>query len=219
MTGATEVTPERHEPARQTVSFADSDRDDLVLTTGAKSDWPYFARWHYMGSSHGPLIRAFVLWHEHDRAGTDGATPVGIVTFGPTSLDDPQRREVFGDQRFSPSVVNKWFSACQRVVLDPRYRGAGLAAQMLRTACRTHADLDAVKYIEAKTSMGAINRFNQAAGFDLIGTSNQMDQPIGGMAEGTLTGSMNEAQARGDRIRRIYKFMMDTEDEFGISVR
>jgi GNAT superfamily N-acetyltransferase len=141
------------------------------------------------------------------------------VTFGPTSLDDPERRELFGDRRFSPAVVNKWFSAVQRVVIDPRYRGAGIAARMLRTACRKHAELDGRKYLEAKTSMGAINRFNQAAGFDLIGSKNQMDGEIGGYAEGTMTGSMNREQKAGNRIRRIYKFLMDTEDEFGISVQ
>jgi GNAT superfamily N-acetyltransferase len=130
-----DVEPDRHEPSIRPVSFA----DDLVLTTGAKSDWPYFARWHYLGHTTGFTSRVFVLWR--------GETPIGIVMFSPPALGDEQRHEAFG-RVLSPSVINKWFSMASRVVLDPRYRGAGIAATTLRDACRHHADLDEVRYIE-----------------------------------------------------------------------
>jgi hypothetical protein len=47
----------------------------------------------------------------------------------------------------------------------------------------------------------------------MIGSKNQMDAEVGGQAEGTLTGMMNREQNAGNRTRRIYKFMMDTEDD------
>jgi GNAT superfamily N-acetyltransferase len=166
-----------------------------------------------------------VLWHERPAigsadytpdAGHDGRTePVGIVCFSPTSLDDENRREKFGGKRFSPAVVNKWFSFASRVVIDPRYRGAGIAAEMFREACRIHADLDSVKYIEAKTSMGSVNHFIPAAGFERMGIQSQLDQDIGDRAGGLLE-KMNQDT---HRFRKIHKYIMDTEDEFDISVR
>ena len=199
------VEPRRHDSSIRPVSFA----DDLVLTTGAKSDWSYFSRWHYLGHTIGVTSRVFVLWRSE--------TPIGIVTFGPPALGDEQRHEAFS-RVLSPSVINKWFSMVSRVVLDPRYRGAGIAATTLRDACRRHADLDNVRYIEAKTSMGTINRFNQAAGFDLIGSTSQ----IGTEAESETSVPDRETTLaytkHNSTVRRIYKFLMDTEDEFDLSV-
>lgn len=90
---------------------------------------------------------------------------------------------------------------------------------MLRESIRAHAQRENTKYLEAKTSMGAVNRFNQSAGFRLIGTNSQLEQGdgagggrIGRDREGDKTpdGTRN----RNQRIRKVYEFIMDVEDEF-----
>ena len=174
---------------------------------------------------------AYVLWHEQEdeRDAFDYASddvdedervvPIGYVSFGPASLASTNRRKLFG-KHFDPDVVNKWFSNVSRVVLDPRYRGAGIASTMLRESCKAHARRKSVKYIEAKTSMGAVNRFNQAAGFRLIGENDQLEQAVtagGGTMGLDREDSTGEVEDR-QRIRKIYEFIMDTEDELGVDL-
>lgn len=162
------------------------------------------------------MIDAYILWHEKDD--DRGDVPVGYVSFGPPSLASTNRRETFG-KHFDAAVVNKWFSTVTRVVLDPRYRGAGIASTMLRDACTHHAERKSIKYIEAKTSMGAVNRFNQAAGFRLMGTNSQLEQTTGGNGRGAGGGAIGESKRDKSReIRQIYEFVMDTEDELGVDI-
>ncbi|MDY6780417.1 MAG: GNAT family N-acetyltransferase [Halobacteria archaeon] len=164
------------------------------------------------------------MWHRKDDELADDSrdVPVGYVSIGPPSLASSSRHEAFG-KHFQPDVVNKWFATVTRVVLDPRYRGAGIASTMLRESCRAHARREGTKYLEAKTSMGAVNRFNQSAGFRLIGTNSQLEQGegagggrIGHDREGDTTpdGTRNKNQ----RIRKVYEFIMDTEAELGVDL-
>lgn len=166
---------------------------------------------------------AFVLWHEKQtNVGGENTrqAPIGFVSFSPPSLASTSRHELFG-KHFQPATVNKWFSLVSRVVMDPRYRGAGIASTMLRMSCRAHARRKDVKYIEAKTSMGAVNKFNQAAGFRLIAENDQL-----GRGAGAGGGTMGVGREKGDsgewddqkNIRKIYEFIMDTEDELGIKI-
>lgn len=89
---------------------------------------------------------------------------------------------------------------------------------MLRMACRAHAEAYEKKYIEIKTSMGSVNRFSQSAGFSLMGTNDQL-------AQGSESGGGNIGSDREDadvdrsrRIRKLYEFILDTEDELGVEL-
>lgn len=190
---------ERHEPELRRISFA----DDLTLTRGSRVDWHYFKRWHYLGHTLGVMTDVYVLW--------DGETPVGFVLFGPTALRNKARHDVFG-RVFSPGELNRWFSNAQRIILDPRYRGAGVAADMLRAACKAHAETRGVRYIELITSMGAVNYFGQAAGFKKLDERNQMTGGAG------IGGQPRGYGWSGDEVhvRRVHQLMLDAGREFGI---
>lgn len=58
-------------------------------------------------------------------------------------------------------MINETFTMVSRVVLDPRYRGAGIAAEFLKTAVR----FAPTRYVEMVTSMGETSRFWRSAGF------------------------------------------------------
>jgi len=84
---------------------------------------------------------------------------------------------------------------------------------MLRESIRAHAKRENTKYLELKTSMGAVNRFNQSAGFRLIGTNSQLEQ-IDGAGGGRIGDESGDVGTRDRRIRKVYEFIMDVEDEF-----
>jgi hypothetical protein len=90
---------------------------------------------------------------------------------------------------------------------------------MLRESCIAHARRKGIKYIEIKTSMGAVNKFSQAAGFRLMGENSQLDQAMkaGGGTMGLDREDERDEDAR-QRIRKIYEFIMDTEDELGVEL-
>ena len=98
-----------------------------------------------------------VLWHGDD--------PVGICVFGFGPLSSSGRNLVFGLRGPLTSQrarwVNRTFASVVRLVLDPRYRGAGLAAALLRRCC----ELVPWPWIELVSEMAGLVPFCEAAGF------------------------------------------------------
>lgn len=151
------VEVEKRRPFRREVSF----HRQLEITEGAASDWPYFARWHYRGHGLGPVRRVWLLWH--------GRVPIGICVFGFGPLASASRNRVFGltgaMTRARARLVNSNFACVSRLVLDPRYRGAGLAGAFLRRCC----ELSPWPWIELVSEMAALVPFCRKAGFRRIG--------------------------------------------------
>ena len=151
------VEVEKRRPFRRPISF----HDDLEITEGAASDWPYFARWHYRGHGLGPVRRVNLLWH--------GAEPIGICVFGCGPLSSSVRNRLFGLRGKMTRQWGKWinrtFTSVARLVLDPRYRGAGIAAAFLRRACR----LAPWPWIELVSEMADLVGFCESAGFRRVG--------------------------------------------------
>ena len=153
------VEVENRRPFRREVSF----HRELEITEGAASDWPFFARWHYRGHGLGPVRRVMVLWH--------GGEPVGICIFGLGPLASAARNRVFGltgqVTRARARQINRNFACVSRLVLDPRYRGAGLAGAFLGRCC----EMVRWPWIEMVSEMGALVPFGRRAGFRRIATA------------------------------------------------
>jgi len=102
-----------------------------------------------------------VLWH--------GPEPIGICVFGFPALCSSLRNGVFGlTGRLTAARarrINRNFASVSRVVLAPRYRGAGIAAAFLRRAC----ELTPWPWIELVSEMANLVPFCQAAGFVRLG--------------------------------------------------
>ncbi|MFO0822602.1 MAG: GNAT family N-acetyltransferase [Gemmataceae bacterium] len=156
--GDAAIEVERRRWKRQRISFA----EQFWLSHGARSDWPYFARWHYR-SHHLAFVRSVILlWH--------GREPAGICVFGTPAASLSLRSKFFGlkNPRFGVALaaLNEQLWLLQRVVLHPTYRGAGIAADFVRRACQ----LCPVDWIETLTAMGQANPFFERAGFVRVGT-------------------------------------------------
>lgn len=109
-----------------------------------------------------------VLWHEDQ--------PIGICIFGFGPLSSSGRNRAFGlaGRRLSRQFarqINRDFASVSRLVLDPRYRGAGLAAAFLRRCCQ----LTDWPWIELTSSMADLVPFCEAAGFRRIATTGRKD--------------------------------------------
>ncbi|MCP4375909.1 MAG: hypothetical protein GY794_07020, partial [bacterium] len=138
-------------------------RDELDLREGKVSDWPYFAKWHYRGCGIGPVRRVNLLFH--------GRQKVGICVFGFGPLASSHRNRLFGLKGKISSerakVINRNFACVSRLVLDPRYRGAGIGGWFLRQACEAAP----WPWIELISEMANLVPFYEAAGFMQAGRS------------------------------------------------
>ena len=184
-------------PFRRAVSFAGA----LDITEGAAKDWPHFAGWHYRGGRLGPVRRVLLLWH--------GDEAIGICVFGYGPLASPPRRKLFNlPGRISAAGaarVNRNFAAVTRLVIDPRYRGAGIAARFLRTAC----ELTPWRWIELVSEMAAVVPFCQAAGFSRVFTDGAAARPIGAEAANprhTCYGRSNWTQQGFEKYLKRVRF-------------
>jgi len=92
---------------------------------------------------------------------------IGLIIFGPSALGNSNRSKIFGKIR-SARVINKYFIGISRVVLDPRFRGAGLAGDFIKLT----SHLVPQRYVEIITSLSAVNGFLKHAGFQYIGRTN-----------------------------------------------
>lgn len=157
----------RHASARQPqpISFA----AELSVSEGTTADWPYFAKWHYR-SHHIAFVKRVVLLKH-------GEQPIGICVFTTPAASLSLRNYYFGltgkRNRLSLTALNQQLWLLSRVVLHPTYRGAGLAAWFVRTACETCP----IDWIETLTAMGHINPFFERAGFTNVGPIPTRDHP------------------------------------------
>jgi ABC-type lipoprotein export system ATPase subunit len=163
--GVVDVQETSFDRPRGPISF----RDELEMRQGKVSDWPCFARWHYRGAGIGPVRRVNLLMH--------GDRKVGICIFGFGPLASAQRNRLFGLGGKMTSarakLINNNFATVSRLVMDSRYRGAGIGGWFLRTACEGAP----WPWIELISEMANLVPFYQAAGFVQTGRSDR--KPFG----------------------------------------
>lgn len=141
------------------ISFA----ADLRISRATKSDWTYFARWHYRSHHIGFTKFVTQLWH--------GEEPIGICLFVSPPISLRLRNKFFGRsgkwERTALKAMNRQLIQLSRVVLHPTYRGAGIAADFVRQSC----EMSGYPWIETLTQMGHINPFFEKAGFIRVGVT------------------------------------------------
>ncbi len=142
----------------------------LVIEPGKREDYLSLAGYHYRSGEMGPYTSIFVLREKHPirKIFSD---PVGVIVYRMPQIHFAPRKHVFADQiaagastQLQTRLVNANIRCISRVVLDPRYRGLGLAARLVReTLPRSQ-----VKVIEAAAVMGRVNPFFQKAGMKRV---------------------------------------------------
>jgi GNAT superfamily N-acetyltransferase len=138
--------------------------DDLEIVPGRALDWRRFKHWHYLGESRpGPTC---AVWLARLRG-----RECGIVMFGYPHLylsararALPERFTVAGVRTTGASALNSEVRLLQRVVVDPRLRGLGIATRLIEHGLQA---LD-VPYVECIAQMGAFSDFLLRAGFQRV---------------------------------------------------
>ena len=208
------VHVENRPAERPPISFL----DELAITDGRVADWERFSQWHYRRGGLGPTRRVHMLVH--------GDEPVGICLVGPGPLGSSVRNRHFGVKvvrgKGYAAMINRNFAAVTRLVIDPRYRGAGLAARFLRRV----AQMTPRPWIELVSEMADLVPFCESAGFRRIGrTPDRSGKSLSAMMSQAASGRIGHcsgakrpatlaAYFRRGRFTRPVHYLFDNRASF-----
>jgi hypothetical protein len=134
--------------------------ENLQITPGCLDDYRRLARYHYCGSHTGPVSAVYVL----RRSGCE--TPIGVIVYSnaPAVLElrNIATNHIFAgiDRSTQLELINANIRRISRVIIEPRFRGLGLASRLVR---RTMPMVN-VPIVEAVAVMGWVNPFFEKAG-------------------------------------------------------
>ena len=134
--------------------------ENLQIVPGCLDNYKRLARFHYRDSRLGPASAIFVLRR------TGSKKPVGIIVYSnaPAVLElrNIATNHVFAelDRNTQLGLINANIRRISRVVIEPRFRGLGLASRLVRETM----PLVNVPIVEALAVMGWVNPFFERAG-------------------------------------------------------
>lgn len=138
----------------------------LEIVAGGASDYEKLAHYHYRDSKLGPFAAIFALKPKRSSAGRLGTQTVGVIVYKMPSPNLELRNIATGnifsgfDRATGLALVNKTTRCISRVIIEPRFRGLGLASTLVReTMPRMN-----VPIVEAMAVMGLVNPFFEKAG-------------------------------------------------------
>jgi hypothetical protein len=136
----------------------------LRIVRGNLDDYRQLAHYHYLGSRPGPCTAIFAL-KPIPASGLPRQT-VGVIAYS-TATPELELRNIATDNFFvgfdvgtKLALINKNIRRISRVIIEPRFRGLGLASRLVS---RTMPQMK-VPIIEAAAVMGLINPFLERAG-------------------------------------------------------
>jgi len=139
---------------------------ELEVVPGGMDDYNKLARYHYRDSHLGPYAAIFALRPTGLLKARLGRDIAGVIVYT-TATAALELRNVAtcgffagADRSTALSLVNKNIRRIARVVIEPRFRGLGLATRLVR---ETMPQLN-VPVIEAMAVMGIVNPFFEKAG-------------------------------------------------------
>ncbi len=137
----------------------------LKIEQGDISDYKELAQYHYRKGRLGPYSAIFLI--KADRmAGVVRKQTVGVIVYAVPAMAVEMRNVALGgilshlSQKDKLSFINNNIRNISRVVIEPRFRGLGLAARLVRETLH----LVNVPIVEAMAVMGHVNPFFEKAG-------------------------------------------------------
>jgi len=134
--------------------------ENLQIVPGCLDDYRRLARYHYLGSHPGPASAIFAM----SRTGCE--IPVGVIVYSnaPVVLElrNIATNHIFAglDRSTQLELINANIRRISRVIIEPRFRGLGLASRLVRETM----PLVNVPIVEAVAVMGWVNPFFERAG-------------------------------------------------------
>lgn len=138
----------------------------LSISSGDIADYERLCRFHYRDGRLGPYAAIFVIRPDAALFSSVGTETIAVIVYAmPTSGLELRNKATGGlfvglDRATRMSLINKNIRRIARVIVDPRFRGLGLAARLVR---ETMPKMN-VPIIEALAVMGAVNPFFAKAG-------------------------------------------------------
>jgi nucleoside diphosphate kinase len=135
---------------------------NLRIIPGDFEDYKKLARFHYRDSRPGAYTAIFVIKPDKGIS----KEPVGVIVYTMPSAGAELRNVATGnafagfDNKMRLGLINKNIRCISRVIIEPRFRGLGLASRLVR---ETMPEMD-VPIVEAMAVMGAVNPFFEKAG-------------------------------------------------------
>jgi len=139
---------------------------ELEVVPGGMDDYNKLARYHYRDSHLGPYAAIFALRPTGLLKAWMGRDIAGVIVYTTATAACELRNVATGgffagaDRSTALSLINKNIRRIARVVVEPRFRGLGLATRLVR---ETMPQLN-VPVIEAMAVMGIVNPFFEKAG-------------------------------------------------------
>ncbi|MHC4068077.1 MAG: hypothetical protein ACYS18_01935 [Planctomycetota bacterium] len=138
----------------------------LEIVRGGGDDYRRLSHFHYRGSRLGPYSAIFALRAKGRLARRLGKRAVGVIVYtmplGQLELRNAALGGIFSglDRRTYLWLVNRNIRSISRVIIEPRFRGLGLASRLVR---ETMPKMD-VPFVEGLAVMGRVNPFFEKAG-------------------------------------------------------
>jgi hypothetical protein len=136
---------------------------ELKIVKAGREAYEELGQFHYRGSC--PAVYA-AIYAMHNTGG-HGDVPVGVIVYTMPARELAARNAVIGElvadcknRKERIQTINANIRCISRVIIDPRYRGLGLAARLVRETM----PLMNVPIIEAVAAMGQCNPFFEKAG-------------------------------------------------------
>ena len=107
----------------------------LRIVPATRTDYEELCRFHYQGAAMGPTRGIYKLVDEHPWRAL-AAPVVGVIVYGSPPANLAGRNAATGgvfagmDRASALSLLNERMVCIRRVIIEPRYRGLGLASIM-----------------------------------------------------------------------------------------
>ncbi len=137
----------------------------LEVVAGEAADYASLAAYHYR-DERSTAIKAVFLLRPKRPLGSFGTQPAGVIVYGMPNPRVALRRVATNglfaglDRQTELALINRNVRCIARVIIEPRFRGIGLATRLVReTLARMETPI-----IEALAVCGAVNPFLERAG-------------------------------------------------------
>ena len=140
--------------------------EDLEIVEGRLEDYKRLSRFHYRGSWPGACWCVYVIKERKGgRLGLDGSI-CGVIVYSMPSMGLELRNVATGnvfsgfDRGTRLSLINNNIRCISRVIIEPRFRGLGLASRLVRETMGAGASSDEWRY--------QVGRLHEADGCHLL---------------------------------------------------
>jgi len=139
---------------------------ELQIVPGSLDDYERLAHYHYCNRQPGPIAAIFAVRPRSKSQLSFDAPTIAVIVYSmpvpEVGLRDTATGGFFAgfDRSTKCALLNKHVRCIARLIVEPRFRGLGLASRLIR---ETMPRLD-VPIIEAMAVMGLVNPFLERAG-------------------------------------------------------